>query len=378
MTKRLYAPLFLAALALAALCDHPARAQKASTTPAYTFTDLGGLTGLSIKTSQAKAINDAGQIAGFSVTSGPRGGEEHPVLWHRDAAGNMVVTDLLLGGHSWPSRITGRALGINSQGEVVGYWLDAAGPGSAFLIRPSAGTGTPIWYQDRGDGLNQLIVNLNVPVFASSSSINDSTQITVGPNLAQFDASGTEIDAALSGFGTAINNSRQVAGTSNSMATVWQVDDAGNTLGTSTLAALRGYTASAGRCVDALGRVAGNSYIPATATSAAGPPHATLWQNGAAPTALRSTTDTGSDAYGISTVNGVLQVVGYASGAHAPDFAFLWKNAVLADLNALISASGVSLKYANGINTSGQIVGSAVVTVSKNNYETHGFLLTPR
>ena len=84
-----------------------------------------------------------------------------------------------------------------------------------------------------------------------------------------------------------------------------------------------------------------------------------------------------SDALGISTVNGVLQVVGWDYSNRGLR-AFLWKNGVMTDLNSLISASGVSLQQAVAINPQGQIVGVASVTVGKQNTEIHGYLLTPK
>src|SRR5438128_830892 len=65
--KRLYAPLFLAALALAALCGHPARAQKGSTAPAYTLSSVGPIGNT---WSRPFAVNDRGEAVGQSyITS---------------------------------------------------------------------------------------------------------------------------------------------------------------------------------------------------------------------------------------------------------------------------------------------------------------------
>src|SRR5262249_2914191 len=103
---------------------------------------------------------------------------------------------------------------------------------------------------------------------------------------------------------------------------------------------------------------------------------ATLWQNGTSATDLGAPVGPSSWASGISTVNGVLQVVGGIGGSVGK--AFLWKNGALKDLNTLISVTGVTLTEATAINSHGQIVGTARVTVGKNNTELHGFLLTPK
>jgi probable HAF family extracellular repeat protein len=83
-------------------------------------------------------------------------------------------------------------------------------------------------------------------------------------------------------------------------------------------------------------------------------------------------------AAGLSTVNGVLQVVGSEDILNQGERAVLWQNGVMTDLNTVISASGVTLSGASAINAQGQIAGAASVTVSKNNSEIHGYLLTPR
>jgi probable HAF family extracellular repeat protein len=79
----------------------------------------------------------------------------------------------------------------------------------------------------------------------------------------------------------------------------------------------------------------------------------------------------------MNIVNGVLQVVGTVDTGGGSS-AFLWKSGAMTDLGKLISASGVSLYVANAINTRGQIVGSASITIGKNNVELHAFLLTPK
>ena len=86
-------------LTLAALYGYQAGAQRGGTTPAYTFTDLPGLPGLTYQgrpytQSDAWAINDAGQIAGDSYTQGPTSAdvERHPVIWHRDAGSTHAAS----------------------------------------------------------------------------------------------------------------------------------------------------------------------------------------------------------------------------------------------------------------------------------------------
>jgi probable HAF family extracellular repeat protein len=363
----------LATLALAWLSGAPAQAQK--TTPYYTFTDLGGLPGLSYKQSGATAINDAGQIVGFSYTAGANGSAQHPVVWGKDATGNYVITDLgTFGGHN------GVATGINDQGEIVGSAQDASTSRYGFLIRPTTVNGIMVWYQDLNhDGLNDLMSNLGA---VAPEAISANSQISAGSNLVQFDGVGGEIITTLprGGTGYAINGS-QVAGQVDDVAApmqpaVWLVDAAGNALSITVLSPLPGNTYGNAACINAAGQAAGaSSYVSGNLAF----PRATLWQNGSTPTDLGSlATQSTSEALGINTVNGVLKVVGSVNILNRGERAFVWKNGVMTDLNTLISASGVTLSRAYAINVQGQIVGTANVTVSKNNTQLHGYLLTPR
>src|SRR5438477_192131 len=63
----------------------------------YSITDLGGLPpspGLAAQ-SGVYRMNDAGDIAGYSYTTGPdRPNASHPVVWHADATGNYHIIDL--------------------------------------------------------------------------------------------------------------------------------------------------------------------------------------------------------------------------------------------------------------------------------------------
>jgi probable HAF family extracellular repeat protein len=378
MSRSRFGLTTLAVLSLATLPGDGAYAQKV--TPAYTFTDLGGLPNPNFVASEARAINDSGQVVGFSYVTRPSGTVYHPVVWAKDSTGKYVITDLgTLGGNS------GKALGINNQGEIVGI-AQAADTGIyAFLIHPLTVNGSKVWYQDLNlDGINDLMTNLGVAVDDSENKgISDNTQIAAGVNLVQFDGAGNEVVTTLprNGTGYAINDNRQVAGMVDDaiaplQPAIWQVDAAGNALSMITLAPLPGNTYGEALCINALGQAAGaSSYVSGNLAY----PRATLWRSGATPTDLGSlATQSTSQASGINTVNGVLQVVGAADILNRGERGFVWKNGVMMDLNTLISASGVTVSGAFAINTQGQIAGRASVTVGKKNTELHGYLLTPR
>jgi probable HAF family extracellular repeat protein len=216
----------------------PALAQKA--TPAYTFTDLGGLLNPRYVQSGTLAINNAGQIVGYSYTLTGNNFSPHPVVWAKDVTGNYVITDLgTLGGPG------GQATGINDQGEIVGH-LDQNSlfARRGFLVRPVTVNGSMVWYQDLNqDGLNDLMTDLGD---VAPTGISDNTQISAGPHLVQFDALGGEIVTTLPRGGTAyaiIGN--QVAGqvddaTAPMKPAVWLVDPAGNALSVRVLKTLVG------------------------------------------------------------------------------------------------------------------------------------------
>lgn len=369
-----------AAMALAALSSIAACAQRGAATPAYTYTDLPGLSGLTYNgreytQSDALAINDTGQIVGDSYTHGPTSldVERHPVIWHRDTSGVMAITDVLLGGNHWPVQILGGANGINSQGEVIGYWYDGGSLSHAFLLRPDWSTGSPVWYVNRGDGFNKLLIDLGD---IHPQSINDYTQIVAGASLIRVDAFGNQVVTALPGPGIAINNNGQVAAGFGAEPVIWQLDGSANVVATTVLTTLPGYAYGAANCIDGEGNAAGHSNTPVVKGSWT--QHATLWQNGAATDLIGQVKSSISDARAISTVNGSIQAVGYVNQGSYSAYAFLWKNGLLADLNTLISASSVTLTTSNGINANGQIVGSSNVAFSSKGSDAHAFLLTPK
>jgi probable HAF family extracellular repeat protein len=84
------------------------------------ITDLGTLPGGN--SSAAHAINERGQIVGFSTTAS---GAEHAVLWSKD--GKMTDLGTLPGGTYSGAR------DINERGQVVGFSATASGEVRAVL-----------------------------------------------------------------------------------------------------------------------------------------------------------------------------------------------------------------------------------------------------
>ena len=179
--------------------------------------DLGTLPGGDL--SQAVAINERGQIAGWSRKEA--GGPWFPVLWQVDAGGNVVIKEMpngsdinnfgqLVGGSGvsqldangdvvethdlgtlLPPEIDAGhgATAINDSAEVVGALCENDGShfgcmNHGFIVRPldGDGDGTPdTWFLDEnGDGLNDLMVALSsieTGVVNSPNDINELGQV---------------------------------------------------------------------------------------------------------------------------------------------------------------------------------------------------------
>src|SRR5438034_643491 len=132
-TKTILAPTVLSALLGALACSEPTsppaesglRADVApAATPSYTISDLGTLGGAS---ANARAINNAGQVVGASVTAS---GDTHAFLWTATDGLKDLGT---LGG------TVSQAFGINSLGHVVGTSALASGERRPFFWTPAGG-----------------------------------------------------------------------------------------------------------------------------------------------------------------------------------------------------------------------------------------------
>jgi probable HAF family extracellular repeat protein len=282
------------------------------------MTDLGTLPGFFSVTSQATAINNAGQVVGgsYGVHTGHHHHNKSHAISHAFLWQDGVMTDLgTLGGDS------SFASAINDLGQVVG----------SSKLHHSRNSAHAFLWQD--GVMNDL---------------------------------GTFGGGAGSSQATGINNQGEIVGYSelptfpyNSHAFLWQ---SGRMTDLGTLGGVNSYAYG----INNWGQVVGWSFLAATNIY-----HAFLWQDGMM-TDLGSLGASSSFATGINDQG---QVVGdlYFPGRYDPH-PFVWQDGVMTDLNSLLSnGAGWTLTHAAAINQGGQIVGYG----TNPDGLTHAFLLTP-
>jgi len=301
-------------------------APAAGQAPEYEVIDLGTLGGPS---ANALGINNAGQVVGEADTAE---GLRHPYVWD-----SGVMTDL---GTFNDGRL-GSAWAVNEQGQVVGFSEIAAfGDWHAFLWDGGGliDLGTLGGDESEAYGINALarVVGNSNP----AGSLSYHAFLWQGGEMTDLGTLGGTHSIAF-----AINDAGQVVGRSFTgtaeHAFLW---DAGSMTDLGTL----GGDQSDARDINASGQVVGR------AQTASFVGHAFLCEDGAMidlapPGDPRSSTALAINASG--------HVVGDVN-EELTQFAFLWRDGKMRDLNDLIPAdSGWTLLRANGINDSGQIVG---------------------
>ena len=344
--------LIAVALALAG----PARTHPLGE-PAYAVTDLGTLGG---DASEASSMNNLGEVAGWSATSG---GATHAFL-HRGGA----LIDL----GNLPGGTDSRATAVNDLGQVAGYGgINEYGP--AFREFTQAF----LWQDGRMRTLGALYCPCSFNKRYGTSAahglggdgkiVGDSETVRgeqVRHAFLWADGAMQDIGGGAGGVSISIaygiNGSGQVVGAFDGRAFLWQAGERRD-LGT-----LPGHASSAARAINAFGRIAGESVSPDGLIA-----RAFLWEDGAMRDLGALPGDLSSRARGI---NGQGHVVGESApaGGHAPR-AVLWRNGAVHDLNTLVSPeSGWILTSAATINDAGQIAGAGL-----HEGRPRAFLLTP-
>jgi probable HAF family extracellular repeat protein len=313
----------------------------------YTLTDLGTLGGS--PGGQAYAINEAGQVVGYTNTATS---QTHAFLWT-----DGVMTDL----GTFPTGSSSKAFGLNNIGQVVGYAFDGSPGGGS--------TNHAFLWQD---GVMPDLVPS--PEWSSASAINDSGQVAGTYNLNRPFIWENGVLTDLGGFGGSapfgsaedINNAGQVVGSSfvdngseglSQRAFLWE-DGVMTDLGT-----LPGLPDSRAYAINESGQIVGFStfHHPETPDELY---ESFLYFDGVM--IDLGVPGEGNIAYDINDSG---QIVGWSVGG-----AYIYEDGVVIDLNTLIPAgSGLTLLEAHGINNAGQIVGVARDAASRS----HAFLLTP-
>jgi len=312
-------------LAMTALAAASGPAAFAAGSGPYTIEDLGTLNGWD--TSSATAVNDRGEVVGFSYDNS---GTVEAFRWSR------FFGMMSLG--------SGSAYGLNDVGQVVGQ----------------SGGHAVIW--DRWNG----IVDLG-PGYARA--VNDAGTV-VGQNgeghaFVWTQATGmVDLGAygGISSWASAVNEAGQVVGawTDSSYvnhAFLWSPRDGNADFGANTNAA----------AVNGLGQVAGNAGV----YSAPLWPHATLWTSGSASVDLGTLGPSYSYARGMND-EGVVVGMSHAVWPAGLEHAFVWTQADgMLDLGTL---GGLSSNAAD-VNNRGLIVGGAYT--SGPNSVAHATIWTP-
>jgi len=298
--------------------------------PKYIVVDLGSFGGTP---SEASAINDAGQVVGFSRNALSR---NRAFIWSEGVMQGLGT----LGGR------TSRAYSINNSGQVVGIAQTFQEKNLAFL-----------WH-------NGSMQNLGIGTVSSrAEGINDSGSVVGGrndegiPQRAFLWTDGELTDLGTLGgsisFANDINNNYQIVGSS--------LNESGGTRpfiwenGVMRVLEQLGDSHGFANAINDAGQIVGSSGD-----------RAFFWSNGNVQTL--DMLGTSSSALGVNDFGEVVGV--YSDGGFR---AFYWHNGITRDLNDLIDPeSGWHLSFARDINNAGSIVGRGTYLG-----QTRPFLLIP-
>jgi probable HAF family extracellular repeat protein len=380
------------------LCSAQEQAGAQGQTPEpshYTVTDLGTLGG---SYSYGYGINNAGVVSGGAATQAQTDGvSQTAFLWDRGHFFNLGT----LGGDTCPG-CSSEAGGPNAKGESP-IFSETSDP--AYMGEDFCGFGThrqclgAIWKNGKMTALPTLRGGQNGQAYWTNnqgqvvgftengtpdSTCSSSVPFQVlrfeaviwGPNGDVHELHPLKGDTV--GFAFGINDKGQAVGAtglcSNTSlppvhpagvhAVLWEKDGTPTALGS-----LAGLAPNVAGSINNLGQVVGTSPF------SDGTIHTFLW------TRTRGMRDLGTLPGAVVTVapcchtiNDNGQVAGYSIDAMGNMGAFLWRNGVMSDLNALIPDSPLYLLAASSINDAGEIAGFGV----NSDGDVHAFLATPR
>jgi probable HAF family extracellular repeat protein len=337
---------------LIALTVSPASGQAT-----YTITDIGTFAGGGY--SYAAAINNSGQVTGFSDSAAAGSFHFHGFLY---SSGTLLDLGTL------PGYSVSFGYGINDAAQVTGESRADANSSAGIGFRYSAGTMTSLG-------------TLPGDTYSAGYSINNLGQITgfssPAAGICCFHAVlftggvvsdiGTLPGGTFSG-GLAINNHGQITGASDGAAFKGQhafLCGNGNMID---LGAAAGEVNPDyyGTAINDAGQIA----VDSTINGAPSKSHAYLYTGGQF--VPLGNLPGGTSSYGAG-VGSAGQIVGIADGSGFRSHGFLYSNGQMTDVNTLIPAnSGWTLLTAVAMNNAGQIVGQGTIGAA-----IHAYVITP-
>ena len=325
----------------------------------YSVTDLGTLGGT---TSEAYAINNAGQVVGTSSLTSS-GSTTHAFIY---SGGHMIDIGALDASYR-----NSYAYGINEKGQVVGYGDFSSNDSltDAFLYNGSE------------------IIDLSTALSGISGGQSEAQGINDSGQAVGYDGASTTSSVTSTAFVYSESGVSSIPNLGGSSSYAYAIDDNGDVVGYSTLASgdTHAFLWNGTRVVDlqTLGGSSSYAYaindkgdVVGTSTLADGSWHVFEYASSqTSPTMvdLGALNSLSTVAYAI---NGDGEIVGTAyQSSQQGSSAFLYDGATTVDLNNLLNSTGKGwqLLEAKGINDSGQIVGYGVNPAGL----THAFLLNP-
>lgn len=353
--------------------------------PAYTLTNLGGLTAFgTFLDSQALGITNPDvfgvvHLAGYSRVAGDGSTMPwHAYVWSVSQTGAYLETSDLgtLSPPDNPYAYSSYAKGINNSGVVVGRIDD----GSAFVDFPGTGAGTGMYRLPLSDIVgahNPVAVAVNNPAadgsFLIVGDVGDGNYIDHGLlwHVSGLDSNGAHTLSAPIDLGTfvptAINDSGVMVGHQAGFPAIMTALGNPATL----LSVIPGDTGGGALGINNLGDVVGWSGI-----------HAVVWSHASlSPVALKMlASNAPCVAYDINEQG---QIVGYAyatwpNSKPTLSAGVLWENGAVYDLNTLAGVSSTKnaprVTWASAINDMGQI--SAIMNASATADDSRATVLT--
>jgi probable HAF family extracellular repeat protein len=321
------------ALLAAGLVAQPLIANAAPRTTVTNLATLGG------STNTAAAINDSGQVVGYSYIAGNTA--QHAFLYS-----NGSMTELGTFGGTYSI-----AYAINASGQVAGYAYTAGNAAyHAFLYRNGSMTdlGTFGGTYSQANGIN------------ASGQVMGFASTTAGDQHAFLYGNGSMTDLGTLGgtysYANAINASGQVVGSATTALNAAQHAFLYSNGSMTDLGTLGG-TYSQAYAINASGQVVG------AANTATGSYHAFLNYYGS----MKDLGTLGGTSSQANAINDSGQIVGYARTAAGDQHAFLYGNGTMYDLSSL-APSGVTYYSASSINRYAQIAvngsnGASILTL---------------